>query len=250
MICHALVCSQFLVLWSWMLTPIQDSLPDGTLLIAWSRGSEFKLQITGTAESIADTGEQLAWLGSALRSPSYGSGVTTVDAFVSHTGMNSVSGMTEGRTPTFFCNIKFNLDAFDISGEISNGQCWHQLFRNPVIVKGYPILRRPMSNVGLEVSLDVLASLAGTRYINTFNSQLFIKGFSTMLIPTRHSDNILFWHLLCNKNGDRISYLDGKDINTDNVSLSDLDKSRHILGWSSRVKHLVGKKFFIIVVYP
>lgn len=234
-------------LWLWMLTPIQDTLPDGTLLIAWSRGPEFKLQVTGTAESIADIGEQLAWLGSALRSPPYEAGVTTVDAFVSHMGMSPASGMTEGLTPTFFCNINFKLDTADNSDEISNGQCWHQLFRNPVIVKGYPILRRPMSNVGLEISLDTLARLAGTRYINTFNNQLFIKGFSTMLISTRYSDNILLWHLLCKKNGDRVSYLDGRDIHADNVSLPDLEKSRHILGWSPRIKYLIGKKLFIIV---
>lgn len=224
-----------------MLNLIQDCLPDKTQLVAWSQGPEFRLEVTGTAESIADIGEQLAWLGSALRSSPYETGVTVVGAFVSDMGTNSASKITEGQPSKYFCNLSFNLDVIDNTGEISNGQCWHQLFRNPVIVRGYPIPRRPMSNMGLEISLDIMASLSGTRYINTFTNKIFIKGFSAMLVPTRHSDNILLWHLVCKKNGDRVSYLDGKDIHADNVSLPDLETSRHILGWSSSVRYLVGK---------
>ncbi|KAL6904704.1 hypothetical protein GGI43DRAFT_287411 [Trichoderma evansii] len=220
--------------------PFSCSLPDKTQLIAWSQGSKFKLEVIGTAESIADIGEQLAWLGSALRSSPYETGVTVVGAFVSGMGTNSTSGITEGQPPTFFCNISFNLDVVDNTGEILNGQCWHQLFRNPVIVKGYHIPRRPMSDMGLEISLDTMANLAGTHYINNFHNKIFIKGFSAMLVPTRHSDNILLWHLLCKKNGDRVSYLDGKDIHADDINLHDLETSRHILGWSSNIRYLVG----------
>ncbi|KAL7901943.1 hypothetical protein HDV64DRAFT_267145 [Trichoderma sp. TUCIM 5745] len=220
--------------------PFSYNLPDKTQLIAWSQGPEFKLEVTGTAESIADIGEQLAWIGSALRSSPHESGVTTVSAFVSNMGINSTSKMTEGHASSFFCNIGFNVDLTDDAGEIPNGQCWHQLFHNAVIVDGFPIPRRPKSSAGLEISLDTLASLTGTRYINTFNNKFFIKGFSTMLVPTRYSDNVLLWHLLCKKNGDRVSYLDGTDIHADNVSLPDLEKSRHILGWSSSIKYLVG----------
>lgn len=162
-------------------------------------------------------------------------------------GINSTSKMTEGHASSFFCNIGFNVDLTDDAGEIPNGQCWHQLFHNAVIVDGFPIPRRPKSSAGLEISLDTLASLTGTRYINTFNNKFFIKGFSTMLVPTRYSDNVLLWHLLCKKNGDRVSYLDGTDIHADNVSLPDLEKSRHILGWSSSIKYLVGKSFSMIL---
>lgn len=158
-------------------------------------------------------------------------------------GINSA----EEPAPTYFCNINFEFDMIDDAGEISNGQCWHQLFRNPVIVKGYPIPRRPMSDIGLEISLDTMANLVGTRHINTFHNKIFIKGFSAMLIPTRCSDNILLWHSFCKKNGDRVSYLDGRDLHAEDISLHRLETSRHILGWSSSVKYLVGKKYFIIL---
>ncbi|KAM0516344.1 hypothetical protein ACHAPE_005491 [Trichoderma viride] len=220
--------------------PFSYSLPDSTRLVVRSRGPEFKLEVTGTADAIAEIGEQLAWLGSALRSSPHETGIAIVGAFVSGIGVNPTSERTEGHAPTYFYNIGFDIDVINNTGETSNGQCWHQLFRSPVIVKGYPIPRRPMSNIGLEINLDTLASLAGTRHINKFNNKSFIKGFSIMLIPTRHSDNILLWHLLCSKNGDRVSYLDGKDIYADDVSLPDLEKSRHILGWSSSVNYPVG----------
>lgn len=154
--------------------------------------------------------------------------------------------MAERQVPKHFCSISFHVDVIANAGEVSNGQCWHQLFRNPVIVTGYTIPRRSISNIGLEISLDTLAILAGTRYINTFNNRLCIKGFSTMLVPTRHSNDILLWHLFCKKNGDRVSYLDGKDICTVDVNVSDLKTSRHIVGWSSSVNYLVGKISFIV----
>ncbi|KAH8129832.1 hypothetical protein LI328DRAFT_153386 [Trichoderma asperelloides] len=219
---------------------ISYNLPDGTQLKSWPRGPEFKLEVTGTAESIAEIGEQLAWLGSALRSSPYETGAAVVGAFVSDMGIISASSLAEGPTPTYFCNINFEFDMINDAGEISNGQCWHQLFRNPVIVKGYPIPRRPMSDMGLEMSLDTMANLVGTHYINTFHNKIFIKGFSAMLIPTRCSDNILLWHSFCKKNGDRVSYLDGKDLHAEDISLHQLETSRHILGWSSSVKYLVG----------
>ncbi|UKZ90800.1 uncharacterized protein TrAFT101_005797 [Trichoderma asperellum] len=215
---------------------ISYNLPDGTQLKSWPRGPEFKLEVTGAAESIAEIGEQLAWLGSALRPSPHESGAAVVGAFVSGMGINSA----EEPAPTYFCNINFEFDMIDDAGEISNGQCWHQLFRNPVIVKGYPIPRRPMSDIGLEISLDTMANLVGTRHINTFHNKIFIKGFSAMLIPTRCSDNILLWHSFCKKNGDRVSYLDGRDLHAEDISLHRLETSRHILGWSSSVKYLVG----------
>lgn len=224
-----------------MLTLAQDNLPDGTRLIVWSLGPWFTLEVIGLADSIVEIGEQLAWLGSALRVSPYQTGVAVVNAFVSRMWISPASEVTQGSSSNFFCNINFNLDAVDSTGEIPNGQCWHDLFRNPVIVKGYPIPRPPLSNMGLEISLDTMAHLAGTRHIHLFNNKIFIKAFSTMLVPTRHSDNIFVWHLLSKKNGDRISYLDSDGSHVEETKLNDLETSRHILGWSSSVRYLTGK---------
>ncbi|EXV01255.1 phosphorylase [Metarhizium robertsii] len=215
---------------------MQDTCPGRSFF--WSLGPCFKLGVAGIAESIAEIGEQLAWLGSALRSSPYQTGIAVVNAFVSRMWTSPLNGVTQ--RSEFFCNINFNLDAVDGTGEIPNGQCWHDLFRNPVIVKGYPIPRRPLSNMGLEIRLDTMAHLAGTRHIQLFNNKIFIKGFSIMLVPTRHSDNILVWHLLFKKNGNRISYLDNNGPHIEETNLFDLETNRHILGWSSSVRYLTG----------
>jgi len=126
-------------------------LPDKAQLIAWSEGPEFKLQVTGIAKSIAEIGEQLAWLGSALRSSPYEVGVAFCTPFISEMGVEeSSSHMASGSpTPRYFCNISFDLDFNAEDYESPNGQCWHHLFRNPLVVKGYPIPRRSSPNLGL-----------------------------------------------------------------------------------------------------
>ncbi|KAK9444430.1 Pfs domain protein [Metarhizium brunneum] len=94
--------------------------------------------------------------------------------------------------------------------------------------------------MGLEIRLDTMAHLAGTRHIQLFNNKIFIKGFSTMLVPTRHSDDIVVWHLLFKRNGDRISYLDSDGSHVEEINLFGLETSRHILGWSSSVRYFTG----------
>jgi hypothetical protein len=142
---------------------------------------------------------------------------------------------------TSFCKISFNIDSNVEDYESSNGQCWHHLFRNPLVVKGYPIPRRSAPNLGLEISLDTMAGLAQTQYVNTFNNKIFIKGFATMLVPTQFRGELLIWHLLYKKSGERISYLDSQGTHAENISLSDLERSRHILGWCQKVRYCAGK---------
>ncbi|KAF7591806.1 hypothetical protein BBP40_001077 [Aspergillus hancockii] len=108
--------------------PYFHVLPDGTQLITWSRGPEFKHKAISIAESIAEIREQLAWLASAVRSSPYETGDTVINAFVGGMWTDSSSELTGGFASTFVCNISFNLDVIDDSGELSNGQCWLQLF--------------------------------------------------------------------------------------------------------------------------
>jgi len=69
------------------------------------------------------------------------------------------------------------------------------MFRNPVVVRAirYPVDLSLVS--GLEIPLDIMAGLARTQRINT-SWKAFIKGFSTMLVLTRYSGDLLLWHLL------------------------------------------------------
>jgi hypothetical protein len=204
----------------------QGYLPDHTKLTAWIHDSKFEVEVFGTGYSVAETGEQFAWLSAALRSSPYILGVAccTPSIGVIHvdTALHSVSTTRH----QFFCRIDFTIQECERL-EPSNGQCWHKMFRNPIVVQGYPISCRYEPSSGLEIPLDIMAGLARTRRINTFNGKLFIKGFSTMLVPTRHSGDVLIWHLLYN-NGSRISYLDNTVASTDNANAIDLETTRHV----------------------
>lgn len=85
----------------------------------------------------------------------------------------------------------------------------------------------------------MMAGLAQSR-LNSFAGKLVLKGFSTMLVPTGHRKNTIMWHLLHNKDGDRISYLEGAAIPQVNIDFSELENSRHFLGWCSEMKFYGG----------
>jgi hypothetical protein len=102
------------------------------------------------------------------------------------------------------CKIDFTVQEREEHLESSNGQCWHNMFRNPVVVKGYLIPRRSESDTGLEIPLNMMAGLARTQRADTFNGKLFIKGFSAMLIPTKRSGDLIIWHYLYKKNGNHL----------------------------------------------
>lgn len=111
-----------------------------------------------------------------------------------------------------------------------NGKCWRDLFRNPVIVTGYPIRRRAAPKTGLEIPLTFLTTSCQTRYVSTFDNKVFIKGFSTMLYPVKRVSDLVIWHLKYTKDGERISYVESPEDHIKDVSTEDLESHRHILG--------------------
>ncbi|KAH8812294.1 hypothetical protein F5884DRAFT_855596 [Xylogone sp. PMI_703] len=195
------------------------TLPDKTKLAAWVQESNFIVEVIGISDSVAEIGEQLA--------------VMSVE--------NCPHVTRESPVAHISCNIDFKFDdEGQQSPDSSIGQCWHHLFRNPVIVGGYPIPRRSKHGTGLEIPLNIMAGLAQAQHIDAFNNKLFIKGFSTMLIPTEHHEDLIIWHLLYNVDGNRISYLDSNVAHAENVTISDLERSRHVLGWCSEARCYAG----------
>lgn len=208
----------------------------------------------GTGHSVAEIGEQLAWLGAALRSSPYELGVAYSMPFISDIRIDNTPHQVSKTVsrPDILVEIDFTMQGKEEDIGPANGQCWHNMFRNPVVVKGYPIQRRSEPDTGLEIPLNMMAGLAQTQRANTFNGKLFIKGFSTMLIPTRHSGDLLLWHLLYNKDGNRISYLDNAVPYTEKVGVFNLEKARHVVGWCSEVRNYAGKndvKIRIVVTF-
>ncbi|KOC15945.1 hypothetical protein AFLA70_169g002231 [Aspergillus flavus AF70] len=212
------------------------ALPDNTQLAAWVDEKDLLVEVTGIGESIAEIGEQLAWLGAALRSSPHDSRILYCTPFISSASVENTSGPTSQVPPItrISCGIDFKLnDQQQANPPLSVGQCWHHLFRNPIVVTGFPIPYRSRQGTGLEIPLNILAGIIHASRVDAFRDKLFIKGFSSLLIPTEHirDQNQIMWHLRYNVRGDRISYLDGIESHAGHITLADLESSRHILGW-------------------
>ncbi|OXV07933.1 hypothetical protein Egran_04303 [Elaphomyces granulatus] len=124
--------------------------------------------------------------------------------------------------------------------EAPPGQCWHNMFRNPIMVSGYPILTKHEHGLGVEMPLNMVAGLAGSERANQFDGKVFIKGFSTMLIAVKITTDLLIWHYFYNSEGERISYLDHTLQGVDDISLLQLDTARHVVGWCSDSMYYAG----------
>jgi hypothetical protein len=116
------------------------------------------------------------------------------------------------------------------------------------IARGFPIPSRPTATPGLEIPLDIAADIIGAEKVVLFKARLLIKGFSTMLYPTKvdFEDGTISWHLLENDNGSRISYADprvGNDFHdgVDGLRYEGLQTARNIIGWCQHVENVTGK---------
>ncbi|RSL44715.1 hypothetical protein CEP54_014572 [Fusarium duplospermum] len=206
--------------------------PSACRLAASCNDGKLVISASGIPEFVAEIGEQMAWMGAALQlSPYTNKAVTECTPFVD--SIRSIEGMLH-------YHIKVDFQPWREQSGVVNGCCWHDMFRNAVIVQGFPILRRSEKNTGLEMPLSLMTLLTRTRYVEEFGRKMYIKGFSTMLVPTKRSDDMIYWHLLFNKNPEeRISYLDC-GIEHAVVQKADFETSRHVLGWCSDAVSTVG----------
>lgn len=223
---------------------LPGTLPDNTQVEAWIDETRFFAKVTGINESIAEIGEQLAWLASALRSSPHDSKLSYCTPFISSTAVESISIPTPQASliSKTSCTIDFQLEVGEADSPPSVGQCWHHLFRNPIVMKGFPIARRSRQGTGLEIPLNILAGLVHAENAEIFNGRIFIKGFSNLLLPTEYvrDEDQITWHLLYNAEGKRISYLHGIKGHAENIPLSALGTNRHILGWCLDAKCYAG----------
>jgi hypothetical protein len=223
-------------------------LPDNTKLTAWMEASKFTVEASGTGHSLAEIAGELAWLGAALRSPRRSDefGVAYCQPSIARFGDNSPHPMSDLRPEPIIWNISFEFREESDYPPHSNSQCWFNLFRNPVIVQGYPILCRPEYGTGLEIPLNVVAKLTQARRATTFDGRVFVKGFCAMLVLERHLGDVLIWHMMANKDESYISYLDPQlsglpSYDADKIVLSGLESTRHIVGWCSNAESYTGK---------
>lgn len=196
------------------------------------------VEVEGTIINIADIGEQLAWLGAACRVSHHQNKIGYSIAYIADIHHSA------GVRPVF--KLDFRPENLAPEELRQNGTCWHNLFKNPVIVKGFPILAREHHKSGLEIPLNMMARLGEATRATQFDGQLQIKGFSTMFVPTQRICNSVLWHFLYNENETRMPYLPAKNgsltcARLDTVNYSCLESTRSFLGWVSSVRLQTGK---------
>jgi hypothetical protein len=221
-------------------------LPDGTLLTSPAlEAPNFVVVASGIPDSVSEIAEMLGWLVTAFTSSPVDRGITYYRPFISHVPESQLPrefATADGSIFNFY--IRSRTHEVDDNVTQRNSQCWCNLFQNPVLVYGYPILRRPQHQPGLEIPLNVMMALLDEERINIFHNRLYIKGFNAMLVPTKSFDGLLLWHLLLNEDESHISYFDSKSVETDEmIHLSELEAHRHIVGWCSDVIYYAGEKF-------
>lgn len=121
------------------------------------------------------------------------------------------------------------------------------MFRNPVLVDGFPIRDRRHDEVGLELSVEMMSALGEAPYATAFAGSSVLKGFSTLFVPTAHADRSITWHFLFNDDGSRLSYHGiakrcAEYLHNDEVNLDFLSNSatRNFVGWTSLVTRHLG----------
>lgn len=254
-----------------------DTYPDRKKLMLRFRAGMLEAVATRASHdshSLAEIGQQLGWLASAVRFSSHPATLSYFRPEIQ--GLVFMEQHSNGDR-NFLCELKVCVDEGDDdddfrtdSGEDDGipvdcedlhgdervddaylessvsladaGQCWHKIFNSPVVVTGYPILRRPESGreTGLEMPLDMMMALADASVPVSYQGRTFVKGHSTALVPTRHVDGLTIWHFVHNDPGIRISINDPRLHCYDLFDASILDGKRHILGWCEKAISLTG----------
>jgi hypothetical protein len=186
----------------------------------------------GTADSIVEIGQQFAWLGAGPRSSPFESGIAICSPTIRDIRLGDMTSSSATHVVKLFCRIEFMITTPERDSTLP-GQCWHSIFRNPVMVHGYPILSKNELGVGVEMPLNLMAGLIDTDRAIEFNLNVFIKGFSSMLVAIRIAEDLLIWHHLYNSTGDMISFDKIQQV-PNNIGLSRLDSFRHVVGWCSQ----------------
>lgn len=219
-------------------------MPDRTELKAHLEDSRFIVIATGPGDSVVEVGQQFAWIGAALRSSTYTTGIATCAPFISSTSLETTENHDTEPIPRLTCVVEFDLQQPAVDATKDPGQCWHNMFRNPVMVIGFPIpFKTNDYALGLEMPLNIVTTLAGSSRVHEFHGKVFIKGFSTMVIATKKIGDLVVWHYFYNTDRGKLSHLDhtlGDDLNG-SISLSQLESSRHVVGWCSDCKVYAGE---------
>ncbi|KAH0435649.1 hypothetical protein CcaCcLH18_04758 [Colletotrichum camelliae] len=196
-------------------------------------------------DAIIEVAEIMAWIGSSLREASSKDEVFYVTPCLSQATNDPKTIEHTSRSSTIRLSMNFQEESIpDLEAGAESGFCWRGLLGNPVIAKSFPVLLRGPNVAGLEVSLPVMALLLDAERLTTQRTTIFLKGFNAAAVPTAIANDIVHWHLVTNKTGDRLSYNDARLAIDDKIfsmlNENVIRKSRHVLGWTLNAVHNIG----------
>lgn len=221
-----------------------ETLSDGTTLRASVKNGRFALKACGHPDSVIEIGEQLMWINCALRSSDFTQVGTCEPSFgkvlITDRSSSCVSMSIELMATPKPARL----------GESGSGACWQELFRNPLVVEGYPVAPRCSGPaLGLQLSLSTLMALAMGSRLVSYMGKLFIKTFSTLLVAVKLVDNVILWHAVSNKDGSYIYYHDKRasmhsiEVTSSLLQEVDIVELKHVVGWTSTADNLAGSQF-------
>jgi hypothetical protein len=187
---------------------------------------------------LAETAEIMVWLSTACRASAAHDEIQV--------GRMDLQQVKDYRNDVSFVG-ELTLEDVTASGEkgVSHATCWHGMFRNPVLAHGYPIPSRMSQEQGLELSIDLMLTLAQAFYGVVYCGVLMLKGFSTLLAPTKKENGSVTWHFIFDNTGARQSYNDGlQHSRLHTLDDAIFDGARHFVGWSASAEFLTGEYNF------
>ncbi|KAL9123052.1 MAG: hypothetical protein Q9187_000403 [Circinaria calcarea] len=141
------------------------------------------IKLFGTQEQLAEIAQQLAWLSAVFRVPKYNE-LSLSDVVLERIGNKSFK--------------MFLLDLQPVNEK--EPSCWHPLFVNGVIARGFPIPAR-QEEVGIELPFEVMTALGRVLYPMEYYDGIILKGPFTALVPiVRYSDSVQ-WHFIASNTG-------------------------------------------------
>lgn len=174
---------------------------------------------------ITELAEQLSWAVCALSTSPLGQNLAYAN---SNFCLDSVTKSS----------LAFKISASHVPLPETESACWLPLSCGATIAHRFPIPNRG-SEVGLELSLDLLAALGGVRHAVDYEGGLLLKGFSHMFVPVERFEDRVQWHAVSSKDyNSRLTYEDAlrqypTRATLEAVSFEDLHQTRAILGWCS-----------------
>lgn len=148
------------------------------------------VHISGSAEYIRNTTEQLAWLTATLIVPHEGKLTVSCIYFPPQR-----TDIDEVRNGFFHLCLWEQVKLPEPDG--GPGQCWTSLFTQSVLAYGFPLAgkERPDGMRGLEVPFEIMAAFSGVRFPVLLGQRLAFASKTNILIPEVSSNDSIQWHL-------------------------------------------------------